>query len=143
LLQFGDELAAEDAAQCVDRQEESARGIDPSGAIGSQAAGGNDVVDVGMMLEVLPSGVEHAETADVGSEVLGIASHFEHRCGAGAEEQIVEQPLVPECKCGEFMRQREDDVKVRHGQTVRPNARPATWHARCPGTLGSCGYGMS
>ena len=91
-------------------------------------------MDVGMMLEVLPSGVEHAETADVGSEVLGIASHFEHRCGAGAEEQIVEQPLVPECKCGEFMRQREDDVKVRHGQQLsRTRSQPLgqralPWH---------------
>ncbi len=64
LLQFSDELAAEDAAQCVDRQEEAARGTDPSGAIGSEAAGGNDVVDVGMMLKVLSPGMEHAEGRD-------------------------------------------------------------------------------
>ena len=88
------ELAAEDAAQCVNRQEEAARGIDPSGAVESQAAGGNDVVNMGMMLEVLSPGMEHAEESDVGSQVLGIASQFEHRRGAGAVEQIVEQPLV-------------------------------------------------
>ena len=34
---------------------------EPAGAIPSQAAGSNDGVDVGMMLEVLPPGVEHAE----------------------------------------------------------------------------------
>jgi hypothetical protein len=49
LLESGDELAAEDAAECFYGQEESARRIDPSGAVGSQAAGGNDVVDMGMM----------------------------------------------------------------------------------------------
>jgi hypothetical protein len=70
LLQSSDELAAEDAAQCVNWQEEAWRGIDPSGAVGSQAAGGNDVVDMGMMLKVLSPGMEHAEEPDVGSQML-------------------------------------------------------------------------
>ena len=43
------ELVAEDFAECYDGQKEAWRGIDPSGAIESEAAGGNDVVDVGMM----------------------------------------------------------------------------------------------
>jgi len=42
------ELAAEDSTQRVNGQKETARGIDPSGAIESEAAGGNDVVDMGM-----------------------------------------------------------------------------------------------
>ena len=79
------ELAAEDAAECLHGQEEARRGIDPSGAVGSQAAGGNDVVDMGMMLEVLSPGMQHAEEADVGSKVLGIASQFEQRRGAGCD----------------------------------------------------------
>src|SRR5450631_555675 len=116
LLQSSDELAAEDSAQCVDRKEKSARTIDPSGPIESKAAGGNDVVDMGMMLKVLSPGMEHAEETDIGSEVLGIASQFEHRRGAGAVEQIVEQPLVLENQSGKFMRQCEDDMKVRNGQ---------------------------
>jgi hypothetical protein len=88
------ELAAEDFAECPDRQEEAWRGIDPSGTIESQAAGRNDVVDMGMMLEVLSPGMEHTEESDVGSQVLGIASQFEHRRGAGSIEQVVEQSLV-------------------------------------------------
>ena len=60
--------------------------------------------------------MEHAEEADVGSQVLGIASQLEHRCGAGAVEQIVEQPLVLENQGGELMWQGEDDVEVRDGQ---------------------------
>ena len=99
----GPELAAEAAAKCLDGQEEAWRRIDPSGTIGSQAAGGNDVVDMGMMLKVLSPGMEHAEESDVGSQVPGIASQFEHRRGADAIEQIVEQPLVLQYKSGEFM----------------------------------------
>jgi hypothetical protein len=71
---------------------------------------------MGMNLEVLSPGMEHAEEPDVRSQVLGIASEFEQRSGAGAEEQIVEQPLVLEGESGEFVRQGEDDVEVRHGQ---------------------------
>src|SRR5258708_7919027 len=97
------EPAAEAAAECLDGQEEAARGIDPSGAAGSEPAGGNDVVDMGMMLEVLSPGIEHAEESDVGSQVLGIASQFEYRRGADAIEQIVEQPLVLQYKSGKFM----------------------------------------
>src|SRR5260370_4071647 len=97
------ELAAEAAAECLDGQEKAARGIDPSGAVGSEAAGGNDVVDMRMVLEVLSPGMEHAEESDVGSKVLRIASQFEHRRGADAIEQIVEQPLVLQYKSGKFM----------------------------------------
>ena len=61
----------------MDGQEEAAQGIDPSGAVESKAAGGNDVVNMGMMLKVLSPGVEHAEESDVGSQVLGIAGQFE------------------------------------------------------------------
>jgi hypothetical protein len=60
--------------------------------------------------------VEDTEQADVSSEVLRVASHFEQRCGAGAEEQVVKQPLVLKQERGEFMGQSEDDVEVGHGQ---------------------------
>ena len=112
------ELVAEDTAESLDRQEESARRVYPSGTIEGEAAGGNDVVNVGMMLKVLSPRVEHAEKSDIGSQVPGMASQFEHRRGAGAEEQIVDQPLVLKDQSGEFVWQGEDDVEVRHGQQL-------------------------
>ena len=93
-------------------------GIDPPGTVESQSAGGNDVVDMRMMLKVLSPGMEHAEEPDVGSQVLGIASKFEQRSGAGAEEQIIEQPLVLKDEGGELVRHGEDDVEVRYGQQL-------------------------
>src|ERR1035437_5515366 len=130
------ELAAETAAKCLDRQEETARGIYPPGTVESQAACGNDVVDVGMMLEVLSPGMEHAEESDVGSQVLGLASQFEHRRSTGSVEQMVKQPLVLEGKRGKFMRQREDDVEIRHGQQFC-RARRQPFCARVPLALGA------
>ena len=127
------ELAAEDSAQCLNRQKEAARGMDPSGAVESQSAGGNDVVDMGMMLKVLSPGMEHAEESYVGSEVLRIASQLEHGRGAGAVEQVVEQPLVLEGKGGQFMPQCVDDWKYGTGNSSAERAashfaRALPWH---------------
>ena len=46
--QFLAELVAEDLAECFDRQEESGRRVYPSRTIQGKAAGGNNVVYVGM-----------------------------------------------------------------------------------------------
>jgi hypothetical protein len=73
-------------------------------------------MDMRMRLEVLSPGVEQAEKSDVGSEMLRIASQFEHRRGTGVIEKIVEQSLVLEDKCGQMRWQCEDHVEVRNGQ---------------------------
>ena len=94
LLKSGGELAAEDAAECADGQEEAVRRRDPSGAIGSKTASRNDVMNVRMMLKVLPLGVEHAKKSDLCSQMLRVAGEFEQRRCAGSEEQIVKESLV-------------------------------------------------
>ena len=94
LLKSGCELAAEDAADCTDRQEESVGRSDPSGAIGSKTASGNDVMYVGMMLKVLSPSMEHAKKPDLCSQMLRVAGEFEQCCCAGSEQQIVKQSLV-------------------------------------------------
>ena len=83
LLKSGCELAAEDAADCTDRQEESVGRSDPSGAIGSKTASGNDVMYVGMMLKVLAPGMKHAKKPeslllDVSGleQVRGVSLHW-------------------------------------------------------------------
>src|SRR5450631_244309 len=91
---------------------------------------------MGMVLKVLTPGMEHAEKSDISSEVLRIASQFEHRRGAGAVEQIVQQPLVLEDQSGKFMRQCEDDMKVRNGQQFSRTCRQP-FCARVPLTLGA------
>jgi len=120
LLKSGCELAAEDAAECTDGQEESVGRSDPSGTIGSEATRRNNVMYVGMMLKVLAPGMEHAKKPDVCSQMLRVTSKFEQCRRTGLEQQIVKQPLVLKGQSGEFVRQREDDVKVRDGQQLRP-----------------------
>ena len=93
-------------------------------------------MDMGMMLEVLSPGMEHAEESYVGSQVLRIASQLEHGRGAGVVEQVVEQPLVLEDKGGQFVRQSEDDVEVRDRQQFG-RARRQPFCARVALALGA------
>jgi hypothetical protein len=76
-LQTSDELATKHAPQYGDGKEEARVGSNPTGVIAGESAGGNDTVDMGMKLEFLVPGMEHAEEADLGSEMSGIARHFE------------------------------------------------------------------
>src|SRR6266545_8161147 len=69
-----------------------------------------------MMLELLVPGVQHAEKADVGAEVLGIARDCKQGCGAGAEQQTIDGLLVLHGQRGEQVRQRENNVHVGRGK---------------------------
>ena len=49
---------------------------------------------MGVMFEFLIPGVEHAKEADLGAEMLGIASDFEEGFGTGLQQQMVQDFLV-------------------------------------------------
>lgn len=57
-----------------------------------------------MKLQLLVPGVQHAEEADIGAEVLRIAGDFEECLGTGAEQQIVNQSFVLQCQWNQFVR---------------------------------------
>ena len=98
---------------------------------GDETACRNYAMDMGMMLQLLVPGVQHAEEADIGSEVFRVARDFEQCCGAGAEQQVVDDPLVLQCQRSQFVRQGEDDMHIGRGQEfARPGLKPAL--ARVP-----------
>ncbi len=79
------ELAPEDFTENSDRQEESFLGVNPARMVRRQTAGGNNTVNVRMVLEFLVPGVKDAEESDLRAEALGIAGDLEQRLGAGPE----------------------------------------------------------
>ena len=62
--------------------------------IGGDAAGRNDAVDVRVMLQILSPRMQHAEKADLGSQVFRISGDFDQGFGAYSEKKIVENLLV-------------------------------------------------
>jgi hypothetical protein len=85
-LESGDKLAAEDTAEHFDGKEEGAARGDPAGVVRSETAGGNHAVDMGMMLQSLVPGMEHAEEADLRAEVTRIAGDLQQGGSAGAKQ---------------------------------------------------------
>ena len=125
-LQPGDKLAAEDTAEHFDGKKEGAARGDPAGVVRSETAGGQHAVDMRMMLQSLVPGMEHAEEADLGSQVAWIAGDLQQGFSTGAKEQVVDQPFVLQCERSQFPRQREDDVHVAGGQQLPfPRLEPA------------------
>jgi len=71
-----------------------------------------------MMFELLVPCVKDAEESDVGAESLGIPGDFDESLGAGPEQDIVCGFLVLQRQRSELMRQREDNMRVRHGKQI-------------------------
>ncbi len=111
-LEAGEELAAEDTAEHLDRQEERTTRRYPAGMIRCEPAGGDHAVNMRMVLQALVPGVEHAEEADFRAQVSRIARDLEQRRGTGAEQQAVDHLLVPQRKWSQFTRHREDRMDV-------------------------------
>jgi len=117
-----DELAAEDAAENADGKEEGAPGGYPTGVIRCEGASGNDAVDMRMELQTLIPAMEHAEEADLGSEMAWITSYFKQGLSARVKEQVVDQPFVLQGERSQFLWQSEDDMSIASGQKL-PFAR--------------------
>ena len=63
---------AESAARGRGRAGRSAVDTAPTGPIGRQAPGGQDTMEMGVMVQLLAPGVEHGEAADLRPEMLGV-----------------------------------------------------------------------
>ena len=76
-LEPGDELPAKYAPEHINGEKEARTRLDPACVIEGEPTGWDDAVDMRMKLEFLVPGVQHAEEADLGTEMLGVTSHFE------------------------------------------------------------------
>ena len=75
--QFSHELSAKDFAQDFHGQEEVIPRANPAPVIRAESAAGHDTVHVGMRLQSLAPGMENAQEADFGPEVLGVGGDFQ------------------------------------------------------------------
>ena len=69
--------------------------------MGRQSTRGHDTVDVGMMLEALPPGVQDHEAANRHAQAFRVGRDLqERRCGCPKQE-VVHDALVGECEPGQ------------------------------------------
>src|SRR5208337_1015901 len=135
-FQSGEELAAKDATQDFDGQEERIARAQPSTMIQREPAGGNDTVNVGMQEQVLSPGVQDGDHANLGSEVLRIGCDFQQGLRSGGEQQIVKQAWVLQRQHIQFVRHSEHDMEIAGvEEIVLPCCDPALTSLRL--TLGA------
>lgn len=66
-----EEQAAEQPRQHLDRQEEAGPTGDPALTVRRQTSGGDDAMQVRMVLQRLAPAMQHGDDADLGAEVAG------------------------------------------------------------------------
>src|SRR6266568_1235297 len=114
--QPSDELAAENAAENFDGQQETGACRDPAGMVGRQSAAGHDTVDVRMRFEGLSPGMQNGEEAGSGTEMSWICGHLEQRGCAGFKQKREQSPLVLPDQRHEGVRHAKDEVVIAYGQ---------------------------
>ena len=103
-LEPGNKLTAEDTAEHLDGKKEGGAGGDPVGVVWSESAGSKYTVNMGMMLQTLVPGMEHAEEADLCAKVPWIASDLKQSLGTGVKQQVINHLLVLQCERSKFTR---------------------------------------
>ena len=116
LFEEGEQFATKQASQHGTRQEVIRSAGDPAVIIPSESSGGNQAVQMGMVLQVLAPGVKHGEDADASAEESRIGGQFEQGLGDSTKQQGVHQSLISQCQRSERLGQGEDDMGVRHRQ---------------------------
>ena len=102
----------------------------PAGATAAcEAASGNHAVDMRMKLQALIPAMEHAEEADLCSQMAGIACDLKQCLCAGVKEQVVDQRFVLQGQRSQLPRKGEDGMHIAGGQQF-PLASLKPAHAR-------------
>ena len=111
-------LAAEDAGERADGEEESTSAANPTPASEVESSGGDDAVQVDVEREILSPGVEHGDDGGLGAEVSSVPGELEQGAGGGLKEQPVDEPRTMDRDAIEPMGKREDYVEVVHGEEL-------------------------
>jgi hypothetical protein len=94
--------------------------------IGREPARRHDAVDVWMADQGLPPRMEDAQHADLGAKMARVGGDLAERRRACLEEPGVQAGAIAIGQRQERMRQREDDVHIRHIEQIPlPRAEPA------------------
>src|SRR3970040_2162584 len=91
-----------------------------------QCTGSHQAMQVQMLVEVLPRGVQRARGVDRAAEPAWVGAEFDERCGYRGKQDAVDLDGVALGKRVQLVREREHQVKVRHRQQLSaPGCEPA------------------
>ena len=86
--------------------------------VGGKSAPGDNTMDVGMIHEILPPGMEDTDNPYACTEMFGVGCKFHERLGDRTEKKIVQDLAVHGDQGIEFRGEGEDHMEVLNGQEV-------------------------
>ena len=111
------ELGPKDFGERFDGEIEVGWGGVPAAIGGGQSAAGDDVMDMGMVLQGSSPGVKHSkETRQIGAEVMLIGGEFFNRLRGGLKQGRVSGALVFSDKGAQVLRHREGEKEMVRGE---------------------------
>ena len=113
-LAGGEEEPAIQPGQHLHGQKEAGPATDPACPISRWPTTGHDAVNMRMMVQVLPPGVQHGNQPERGAEMLGVGGDEAQRLGRRLEQDAVDDGLVLEGDLGDRRRHGEDNMEVGH-----------------------------
>jgi hypothetical protein len=117
LLHFIAELGFEDDGESSDGEIEVDPGGVPEAVGGGEGASGDDVMEVGVILQGTSPGVKDAEeTREISADVMLIRSKFLHSFGGGLEQGRVRYPLVLTNEAAQILRDGKSEQEMVTGE---------------------------
>jgi hypothetical protein len=117
LLSRAREQATKKPRQNMHGQEEAGSAGDPA-SIWTEAAARHDTMDMRMMCERLPPGVQDGDHAGLGAEMSRVGADDVDRLRGRLEQDIVDERLDLESDRSDRRRHGEDDVEIRNRQEL-------------------------
>jgi hypothetical protein len=90
------EQVAETRGQHAHRQEEAGFARDPACLVWRNPAAGDNAVEMRVVVQCLPPGVQHRNRAGLGAEVAAVSGNLAKGLGGSAEENGIDDLLVVE-----------------------------------------------
>ena len=118
----GEELPAKHRRERLHREQKPAPRPNPDTRIRERPAG-DQRMHVQVLAERLAPGVKHQRGGELAAEPAGVVPELDERLGGRGKEHGVERARVALCERVQFVRQREDQVVVGHGQQFGASCR--------------------
>ena len=104
--------AAKQTGQYAYGEKESRSTGDPAKTVGGDPAAGNDTMDMGMVEQILPPGVQDGEESDFGTQVRRVGGDDAQRLGCCTEKNAVKDPFVVKSYSGDLFWQGENNMEI-------------------------------
>jgi len=130
-LQLSEEQSAKQPGENPYRQKEAWTARDPALTVWSHSTAGHHAVQMRVMQQILPPGMQDGNEADLGTQMFGVARDGAQRLGSGSKQDVVHHGLVLVRDRGNLLRHCENDVEILDWQQFSlPVLKPLCSHQR-------------